>query len=255
MREAGAAPLAGQDEGARAAARFEALRRTGPGLLLAAAVVAALVAPWTLRNYQAFGRPVLLNTNAGYAFFWGNHPVHGDRFVAILPSGQYQRLIPAELRALDEAALDQALLREGVRFVAADPQRYLRLSLNRLEDYFQFWPSTGSGALSNVVRVASFGACLPLIVGGLWLAARRRGRVIATGQGPAVGLLVLFAAVYSLIHLLSWTLVRYRLPVDAVLLPFAALALVQVAEAAGRLRRAVARPLLRARPLVAGEAQ
>ena len=35
------------------------------------------------------------------------------------------------------------------------------------------------------------------------------------------GLLVLFMVVYSLIHLLSWALPRYRLPVDAVGLVFA----------------------------------
>jgi hypothetical protein len=39
---------------------------------------------------------------------------------------------------------------------------------------------------------------------------------------------VLFAATFSLIHLLSWALTRYRLPVDAVGLIFAARALVSL---------------------------
>ena len=42
-----------------------------------------------------------------------------------------------------------------------------------------------------------------------------------------------FAAGYTLIHCLTWTLVRYRLPVDALLVPFAALALVRSHRAAG----------------------
>jgi hypothetical protein len=42
--------------------------------------------------------------------------------------------------------------------------------------------------------------------------------------------LILFAVVYSGVHILTWTLIRYRLPVDGVLIPFAALALVSIAE-------------------------
>ena len=38
----------------------------------------------------------------------------------------------------------------------------------------------------------------------------------------AATLLYLFIAVYTVIHLLSWALIRYRLPVDAVLIIFAA---------------------------------
>jgi hypothetical protein len=33
---------------------------------------------------------------------------------------------------------------------------------------------------------------------------------------------------YSGAHILTWTLIRYRLPVDAVLIPFAGLALLDV---------------------------
>jgi hypothetical protein len=43
-------------------------------------------------------------------------------------------------------------------------------------------------------------------------------------------LLVLFIVVYSLIHLLSWALTRYRLPVDTVGLVFAGRALAEGAQ-------------------------
>ena len=36
-------------------------------------------------------------------------------------------------------------------------------------------------------------------------------------------LLYLFIAFYSLLHIMTWAMTRYRLPVDAVLLVFAAL--------------------------------
>jgi hypothetical protein len=46
-------------------------------------------------------------------------------------------------------------------------------------------------------------------------------------------LLYLYVAIYTLVHLLSWTLIRYRLPVDAVLVIFAAVAVVWLGEHGG----------------------
>lgn len=204
-------------------------RQTVDGLALVAVVVGLMIAPWTVRNYLAFHRFVPLNTNAGYAFFWGNHPIYGTDFVPILRTTTYQDLIPVELRGLDEAALDQALLHRAVGFIVDDPGRYALLSLSRVKAYFQFWPSADSGLVSNISRVLSFGIALPFMLYGLVLAAVGR-RVVQPGQWPAVVLLYLFIGVYSLIHLLSWALIRYRLPVDAVLILFASVALVDLIQ-------------------------
>ncbi len=43
-------------------------------------------------------------------------------------------------------------------------------------------------------------------------------------------MLVGFAIVYTGIHLLTWALIRYRLPVDMVLIPFAGVAFVDIRE-------------------------
>jgi hypothetical protein len=119
-------------------------------------------------------------------------------------------------------------MQRGVGFVEADPGRYLLLSISRISDYFEFWPSADSGPLSNVARVLSYGIYLPLMVYGLAVVAFRRGSRMRRKQGMAVLLLMLFGVVYTLIHLLSWTLVRYRLPLDAVLVPFAAVAILDL---------------------------
>ncbi len=192
----------------------------------ALAVVGLMILPWTLRNAQAFGRFVMLNTNAGFAFFWANHPIYGTQFTGLLGSDQaYLDLVPTELRGLNEAALDSALLQRGLGFVTEDPGRYALLSLSRVGTYFMFWPSGDSGLVSNVVRVLSFGLALPFMLYGL---------IAALPAWRKWLLLYLFVAVYTAMHLLSWALVRYRLPVDAVLLIFAAYA---VTDLHGRLTR------------------
>ena len=192
------------------------------GGLICAAVLVLLIAPITLYNYSQFNQFVLLNTNAGFAFFWGNHPVYGDHFVPILTPdmGSYQALIPEELRSLNEAALDQDLLKLGIGFIISDPIRFIKLSITRIPAYFMFWPSISSSLPSNLTRVLSFGLALPFMILGIaiWVQDVKKRHFWAV---PGV-LLLLFMVVYSAIHLLSWALIRYRLPVDAVGLVFAA---------------------------------
>jgi len=194
-------------------------------LIGATAVVVLLIVPWTIRNYRAFDTFVLLNTNAGFAFFWGNHPIHEYDFISILPTDgpSYQSLIPDELRGLNEADLDRALLKRGLGFIQADIGRYLVLSISRVEDYFKFWPSSESGLLSNLSRVLSFGISWPFMAYGLVYSLRR------SFSSKAL-ILYLFIVIYTGVHLLTWTLIRYRLPVDAILLVFAGVAVVQLHE-------------------------
>jgi 4-amino-4-deoxy-L-arabinose transferase-like glycosyltransferase len=204
------------------------------GLALAGLIIIGMIVPFTAYNYNRFHRLVLLNTNSGYAFFWGNHPIYGTHFIPILTpeiaGGSYINLIPADLQnaGLDEAALDQELLKLGMGFVTADPGRYVLLSLSRIPAYFMFWPSADSGLVSNVARVASFGIMWPfMLYGVICFIGQRRQTWLEKLRSPA-SLMLLVSLLYTGMHLLTWALVRYRLPVDAMLLIFAGLALVDL---------------------------
>jgi 4-amino-4-deoxy-L-arabinose transferase-like glycosyltransferase len=210
--------------------RKQSLRITLINFFTSTVVIFLMILPFTVYNTHRFGHFVLLNTNSGYAFFWANHPIYGTHFQSILTTASYQDLIPQELRNLDEAALDQALLRRGLQFVIDDPVRYVLLSISRIPVYFMFWPSPDSGMVSNFSRVASFGLFLPFMLYGLFRSvAGQKKKLVDLLQSP-VSLLIVFVSIYSLIHLLSWSLIRYRLPVDAVLLIFAGLAVVDITE-------------------------
>jgi 4-amino-4-deoxy-L-arabinose transferase-like glycosyltransferase len=202
-------------------------------LLLPVAIIVLVILPFSIYNNLRFDRFVLLNTNAGFAFFWGNHPIYGSKFIPILPSGQYQSLIPDELRYLDEVALEQALLRKGLGFIWQDPVRYLRLSISRIPAFFTFWPTSDSELISNISRVVSAGLLWPFMMYGLVISLKTwKGSSSSFITSPTI-LLYLFITVYTLIHLLSWALIRYRLPVDAVLLVFAGLAFADLYQRIG----------------------
>jgi hypothetical protein len=203
-------------------------------MILSFVLITIFILPISFYNQSRFGRLVILNTNSGYAFFWGNHPIYGTNFDPILPAGTYQDLIPQEVRHLDEAALDQELLRRGIQFIVDDPQRYILLSLSRIPPYFMFWYSPESNLWSNVSRIASFGLMFPAMIYGVFLGIKKisseNGKWLWNFLTSPAGLLFLFAVIYSLVHILTWTLIRYRLPVDAVLIPFAALALSDISQ-------------------------
>lgn len=201
---------------------------------LALSLVILCILPITLYNQARFGRFVLLNTNSGYAFFFGNHPYYGTHFIPILHTDVYLSFIPDELRSLDEAALDQELLQRGMQFVFDDPARYILLSVSRIPAYFMFWPSSDSSTISNIARVSSFGVTLPFMLYGLvacmWRKHVQTGNYLLNLFASPTGLLIVFAVIYASVHLLTWALIRYRLPIDAVLIPFAAFAISRVSD-------------------------
>jgi 4-amino-4-deoxy-L-arabinose transferase-like glycosyltransferase len=180
-------------------------------------IMLLLVGPWTLRNYLVYRGFLLLNSNAGYALYASNNPsLESDwrnEFV-VVP-------VPEELTGLNEAGLDRALTQKGIKFILADPERYLRLTLDKTLEYFRFWPSSDSSRISNLNRVLSFGLYLPFMVLGLGLSLSRWRNFVP---------LYLFIVIHTGIHLLSWPSPRYRLPVDALLMVFAGLALIELAN-------------------------
>jgi hypothetical protein len=132
------------------------------------------------------------------------------------------------LRGQNEGELDRALTRKGIEFILSDPGRYLTLTLDKTLEYSKFWPASDSSRMSNLVRVLSFGLYLPFMLFGLAFSLSRPRRF---------ALLYLFMVIHTSIHLLSWPSLRYRLPVDAVLMVFAALALLEAARQLAGWRR------------------
>jgi 4-amino-4-deoxy-L-arabinose transferase-like glycosyltransferase len=204
-------------------------------LLLSGAILLMFILPWTYRNYRAYGEFLLLNSNSGYAMYSAQHPMHGTNFIE-----HGAAPLPEELRGqgLNEAQWDGELMRRGIGFVLAEPGRYLRLSLSRVADYFEFWP-TETTLLHNLGRLLSFTLYLPFMLYGLYLAGR--ARLGSTEYGirdtqyalrsmilVPTGLLYAFMLFYSTLHILTWAMPRYRLPVDAAAMPFAALAFERV---------------------------
>lgn len=186
------------------------------GALASIAALAATILPWTLYNHHVFDDWLLLNSNGGFFLYSSNHPRQGTSF-----DPTYVAPLPPAVRGLSVPALDRVLYREALSGIAADPVRFMQLSVSRIPHYYWILPSPQSSSLSNAARLCSFALYLPFMVLGLWL-SRQRWRACLP--------LYLYVGFDAVLHLTSWAAPRYRLPSDALLMPFAALAVQTIAE-------------------------
>ena len=204
--------------------RHNNLKQAIRSLLFSGFVLLLFILPFTIRNYLVYGDFLLLNSNAGYALYSAQHPLHGTNFQAFTAAP-----LPADIDPypLNEAQWDNVLMWRGFQFIVEDPGRYILLSLSRAADYFMFWPSGETTLINNIGRVFSFGLFLPVMIYGLLLSRHNWRRF---------ELFYIFILFYSLLHLMTWSMVRYRLPVDALLLIFAALGILDLTNRVPALR-------------------
>lgn len=202
----------GDDAGATAHAR-----RAGLVVLTAALALAATLAPWTLRNWQRFGEPILVNDAGGYNAWRGTHP----RLHAMLSStapvrfADDSRALEADLErlareaGLGTAASPRARDRqwwEAARAnLADDPARAARILARNAAAFLRPWlDPAAQSRLAVAVSAAWFvalGALALLGAGSLW----RRDRVL-------VVLLVAGVLLATLAHVPFQTVLRFRLP-------------------------------------------
>lgn len=116
-----------------AAATSVARRRSGVALFALGWML--IGAPWLVRNYLAFGRPVIGSTLSGYYLYRQNHSLTSDNYLRFVSGGEFlpvlRKMIARrpDLRGTEnEAEMDQVYREEALRTIRAEPLRYLVLS-------------------------------------------------------------------------------------------------------------------------------
>ena len=174
------------------------------------AIMMLAILPWSFRNYMLFDRFMLLESQFGHVLWNSNHPDQGISF-----RGSWVAPIPQDLSGLSEAELTYALLERGIDNILRDPGRFFLLTLSRVKYFFTFWPTANSSTISNFSRVMSFGILLPFMLYGLFISFPQWRRLVP---------IYLFLVVHIGVYVVSWVMIRYRIPIDAVLILFAGLA-------------------------------
>ena len=188
-------------------------------LFIPVLIIVLAVLPFTIRNYLLWNNFVLMQTQFGHVFWNGNHPGHNGNFhpyrvfpipEEVLTSKNEAGMLPSD------AEITNRLFRLGIENVQNDPPHFVLLTLTRLRELFKFWPTHDSTLQANLFRIISFGALLPFTIIGLILNLRN-WRTLAP--------VYLFILIHTGIHAVTWTMIRYRIPLDVFFIMFAAYAL------------------------------
>ena len=189
-------------------------------LFLSVLCFIVVVLPWGIRNYQVLGKFHLSTSISGRVLWEGNNPwnqtggVSGsfadpDKYLENLPEG------------LGELERDEWKKNMAVSFIKENPAQFLQLSVKKFFRFWHLWPNheSFSSWKYRILSVGSFGIVLLLFLLSPFFLWREREKLF---------LIYLFVLYYTAIHMVTIGSIRYRLPVEPVLIAVAGATLAQL---------------------------
>lgn len=187
------------------------VKGTARQLAVYGAVYVALMSPWWLHNYAAYGGFVRLNLGSGFLLYAGNNPMShtGGGLVDIDWDNHAFDNID------DPVARDRAYRDAALAYIKEHPARFAELAWIKFTRFWQLWPYAQEYR-SNVyviVSLLNYGPVLlfSLAYFGFW--GRQDLRKIAP--------ILMFTAYLTAVHSVFVSSIRYRLPIEPFLIIFA----------------------------------
>ena len=175
------------------------------GVGLASLFFAATIAPWIVRNYETFGRPVFIRSNFGAELRLGNGPgADGIWMSWVHPS---QNIVEfRRYQQLGELGYVAARQREAMDFIRADYWRFAWLSIKRFIYYWGGLPRSSEIPALAPFKNSVFLASSVLAFWGLGRALRKRQ--------PGAWLLLWLILTYPTVYYFVFPHPRYRHPIE-----------------------------------------
>jgi 4-amino-4-deoxy-L-arabinose transferase-like glycosyltransferase len=189
--------------------------------LLAAAI---LIAPWTIRNWVEFERPVLISTNDGTLLAGANC----DRTYHGRDTGFWNIECISERSLANEARQEARWRSEGLDYAKDHAGRLpavLAVRLLRTWDLYQprrmVTFAEGRWVRADQAGVIAYFLLLPFAFAGAWLLRQRRGEILT---------LLVPVALVLLLSLIGYGIPRFRAPAEITIVVLAAVALTHLLE-------------------------
>lgn len=206
-------------------------------LLTFAAVYVCLMAPWWLHNYAQYGEFIRLNSGGGYTLYQGNNPKN--------QSGGGITGIDADLGAFsaieDPVKRRRAMGAAAIDYIKAEPGRFIAMMPVKFARLWRPWPYADEykNPLIVVVSIASAVPAFILAFVGLGFTLRERFRPLL----PCLA----YVGWMTFVHVVTIGSVRYRVPLEPIVLVLAAAGLAALMQrvAIGRQMLALLPPATR----------
>jgi 4-amino-4-deoxy-L-arabinose transferase-like glycosyltransferase len=196
------------------------IKATARQLLVYAAVYVALMSPWWLHNYAAYGSFVHLNLGGGFFLYAGNNPMNqsGGGIVGVDWNPIFDTIS-------DPVARDRAYQNAAVTYIKEHPTRFAELAWTKFVRFWEFWPyaSEYRKSVYAITSLLSFGPVLLLSLCYLALWGSQDFR-------KTLPILMLIAELTA-VHCVMPSSIRYRVPIEPFLIIFASVAIRRMASA------------------------
>jgi 4-amino-4-deoxy-L-arabinose transferase-like glycosyltransferase len=178
------------------------------GVVLASVVFFAVLSPWIIRNYFAFGRFVFLRDDFGLQIRLGNGPYADGMLMAYLQPN-LNKLELEKFQSMGELAYAQSCKQQAYDWIREHPARFAIISLKRFFYYWNGVPRETSSRAPVDFRTSAFLATSVLAIWGLILALRQK----RPAAWLFVGLMIFYPAIYYFVYPHA----RYRHPIEPAL--------------------------------------
>ena len=189
---------------------------------VACAAALAVIAPWTIRNVQAFDRLVPISTNEGTVLagancgqVYGGDDIGGWRLECVSPQ-----------RSANEGEQGDRWRREGLEYMRDHRGRLPKVATARMLRTWGLFPpgkvvvNEGRVRWIAALETVMYFLLLPLAVAGVWFLRGRR----------ELWVLLAPPVIVTLVSAYGWGLTRFRHTADIVIVVLAAVALVEMAR-------------------------
>ncbi len=187
--------------------RLPRVRRQFIGAALCVLAVALVMSPWLVRNYQVFGKFILVRDNLPLEMYEANN----DQSEGLWTRNEHPGNNPEAMRRFQQSGelgfMDEKRQEVG-EFIAEHPGRFLWFTVERAV-YFWIAPPQATildGYDLMISRHTNFLLGAAFAFAGLWLTIRNRKR--------GAFLLACFLLIYPLPYYLVMPFVRYKHPIE-----------------------------------------
>jgi len=207
------------------------LRRTFVILIAASCLYSGFMSPWWIRNGILLGSFVPFTTSSAMNLYLGNNPRNPD--AGIDWATDLDPAVMARISALpNEVERQRAFGKEALDYIKDNPAAFLRGAVKKFIRFWNLVPNAAEfkNGLYSIISAASFGPILALAL----ICAFRRRR-----QWRLLAPLYLVVGYFTAVHIITIASLRYRLPIEPILILLAAEPLAAITE---RIRRNAAQP-------------
>jgi len=182
--------------------------------------LALLIVPWGVRNATVLGQFVLGTSGTGQVLWEGNNPSNysGGTSGDFQDEKAYLKNMPSGLNELER---DQWKKQNALRYIKENPKRFAEMCWKKFIRFWHLWPnhSIYSGTLYKWLSLLSFGPVLLFSVIAFWVLRAHRAKLV---------LIALFVGYYTAIHIITIGSIRYRLPLEPLLISLSAASFMEI---------------------------